>query len=101
MLRSHKSLRYPAFLFSEGRRWSHELWLKKGTGIERSQKAWDNEMRHRYTGSFPCVEEPIVCKKSDRCKGCPFPGHGFLCWGKDDECMRTRLAEIENRRKSE
>ena len=33
--------------------------------------------------------EKPVCDQSDRCVGCPYPGHGFICWGQDGECMRT------------
>ena len=30
-------------------------------------------------------------------RGCPFPGHGFLCRGEDGECMRTRLMKLSEK----
>ena len=26
--------------------------------------------------------------------GCPYPRHGFLCWGADGTCLRTRMNKI-------
>ncbi len=46
--------------------------------------------RRSHTGPHAPLESP-VCSRSPLCNGCPFPGHGFLCWGEDGECMRTRL----------
>ena len=25
--------------------------------------------------------EPVSCHQSERCAGCPYPGHGFICCG--------------------
>lgn len=33
--------------------------------------------------------EPVSCHQSERCAGCPYPGHGFICWHGDGTCMRT------------
>ncbi len=31
----------------------------------------------------------------ERCRGCPYPGHGFICWGCDGEtCLRTEVHRI-------
>ena len=38
--------------------------------------------------------EPLVCRRSERCKGCPHARHGFLCWGADGICLRTRMNKI-------
>ena len=38
--------------------------------------------------------EPPVCRRSERCKGCPHARHGFLCWGADGICLRTRMNKI-------
>ena len=41
--------------------------------------------------------EPLqkpVCHQFPRCEGCPYPGHGFLCWGSETDCMRTRIEKI-------
>lgn len=34
----------------------------------------------------------------ERCRGCPYPGHGFICWGCDGEtCLRTEVRQIMSR----
>ena len=47
-------------------------------------------------------EPPLILTGPfERCEGCPYPGHGFLCWGADGEtCMRTEVARIMERDKS-
>ena len=32
-----------------------------------------------------------MCTAFEKCVGCPYPSHGFVCWGADGECMRTRI----------
>ena len=42
-------------------------------------------------------QEPLpapVCSHSPDCKDCPYPRHGFLCWGADGTCLRTRMNKI-------
>lgn len=42
-------------------------------------------------------QEPLpapVCSRSPECKDCPYPHHGFLCWGADGTCLRTRMNKI-------
>lgn len=34
----------------------------------------------------------------DHCTGCPYPAHGFVCWG-GDKCIRTEMARIMERDK--
>ena len=44
-----------------------------------------------------CSPEPpqkTVCHQFPRCEGCPYPAHGFLCWGEGGECLRTRMEDI-------
>ena len=44
-----------------------------------------------------CSPEPpqkTVCHQFPRCKGCPYPAHGFLCWGGGDDCLRTRMKKL-------
>ena len=36
-------------------------------------------------------EQKPICRKFTRCEGCPYPAHGFLCWGEDGRCLRTIL----------
>ena len=41
---------------------------------------------------------PVLTGPFERCEGCPYSGHGFLCWGADGEtCMRTEAARIMER----
>ncbi len=49
------------------------------------------QMERRHHTGPPEPTKPPVCTQFPLCKGCPFPGHGFLCWGADGECMRTRI----------
>ena len=42
-------------------------------------------------------QEPLpepVCSRSPDCKDCSYPRHGFLCWGADGTCLRTRMNKI-------
>ena len=42
----------------------------------------------------PEPEQKPVCRQFSRCEGCPYPAHGFLCWGREDDCMRTRMQKL-------
>lgn len=42
-------------------------------------------------------EAKTKCSLFDRCEGCPYPKHGFVCWGKDGQCMRTDMEKIKER----
>lgn len=39
-------------------------------------------------------EPPPVCTRSERCQDCPYPHHGFICWSRDESCMRTEVEKI-------
>ena len=57
----------------------------------------------RARASPSCAPEPPqrpVCHRFSRCEGCPYPAHGFLCWGSEEDCMRTRVKKL-NERESE
>ena len=36
-------------------------------------------------------EAKMKCSLFDRCKGCPYPRHGFVCWGRDGQCIVQSL----------
>ncbi|ARP50243.1 MULTISPECIES: hypothetical protein [Eubacteriales] len=36
-------------------------------------------------------------KELSRCKGCPYPGIGFICWNTDGTCIRTDEEEMNRR----
>lgn len=38
-----------------------------------------------------------VGRTAHKCEGCPYPHHGFICWGKDGSCMRTDVEELTER----
>lgn len=51
-----------------------------------------------------CSPEPpqkTVCHQFSRCEGCPYPAHGFLCWGSGEDCMRTRVEKLNIKEKAE
>ena len=35
----------------------------------------------------------------EKCKGCPYPGVGFICWSTDGSCMRTDMDRISKSRR--
>ena len=48
--------------------------------------------------------EKPVCSQSERCKDCPYPAHGFVCWHDEGNCLRTemeKIAEKEKKRRNE
>ena len=38
------------------------------------------------------------CTLFERCKDCPYPRHGFLCWGADGTCLRSRMNELNEKK---
>ena len=61
---------------------------KYGVGINPFKRSYSPEYTKRPT------RERLVCSRTALCKGCPYPGHGFVCWGADGSCIRSRIAEI-------
>ncbi len=48
--------------------------------------------------TVPHEPPPVLEGPFERCVGCPYRGHGFICWGQDGEtCMRTEAARIMER----
>lgn len=45
-------------------------------------------------------QERPICRRSERCKDCPYPGHGFICWQNEEACLRTRMNEINKKENS-
>lgn len=45
--------------------------------------------------------KPHGCTRFVRCKGCPYPGHGFVYWQGEDTCLRTRMNEINGLEENE
>ncbi len=39
--------------------------------------------------------EQVRCRRGPMCDGCPFPGHGFICWSADGSCLRQNYRRKE------
>ena len=56
----------------------------------------------RYAPEKPPVTPELPgCSLFDRCEGCPYPRHGFICWHSDGTCMRTDDEKRNKRRQEE
>jgi len=49
------------------------------------------------TGRIPPDERPHGPFKS--CGNCPYPSHGFICYGSEGDCLRTDMQRIHSRNK--
>lgn len=52
---------------------------------------------HYAPRDAPLPYEKPACTRFERCKGCPYPSHGFICWREDGECMKTDVEKIAKR----
>ena len=43
----------------------------------------------------PDPEPKPVCRDYPQCERCPYPAHGFVCWGDADNCMRKQMDRIQ------
>lgn len=75
---------------------------KKGAAISTTKSPPQKSSIRRYHVTFKpkrsrkprqreIKEQKPVCRKFSRCEGCPYPAHGFQCWGEDGRCLRTML----------
>ena len=49
-------------------------------------------------GTVPREPPPVLTGPFERCEGCPYPGHGFVCWNRSGEkCLRTEVERIMER----
>ncbi len=53
------------------------------------------------TAFVPTPPEPVFCTENERCRGCPYPAHGVICWHRDGTCLRTDMEKIERRQKND
>ena len=83
------------FLFQEVKRTDYDY---DGYELSRDYEfSLRSAPRIRTYGPEYAPQEPEarpICKNSELCCGCPYPGHGFVCWGADGSCIRSRIAEI-------
>lgn len=105
----HQADTAPAFLFSEQKKQVEEVLrvdpknLNSYVGVVNqpppkwsSVKKWLLHINYA-PGYAPEPEEKPVCRQFSRCEGCPYPAHGFLCWGGEDDCMRTRVKKLNEK----
>lgn len=38
-----------------------------------------------------------IPKDTEKCKGCPYPRVGFICWSTDGSCMKTDMERISGK----
>lgn len=36
-------------------------------------------------------------KDTEKCRGCPYPRVGFICWSTDGSCMKTDMEKISSK----
>ena len=53
-----------------------------------------NSDRRRSSAFVQEPPEPVYCRQSERCAGCPYPRHGVVCWHQDGTCLRTDMNKI-------
>ena len=61
-----------------------------------------NGILHSYESECLCPvprkPPPVLTGPFQRGEGCPYPGHGFICWDRSGEkCLRTEVARIMER----
>lgn len=54
--------------------------------MHESRRSVDNR---RSTAFVPMPPEPVFCTENERCRGCPYPAHGIVCWHRGGGCLRT------------
>ena len=53
------------------------------------------------TAFVPEPPEQVFCTENERCRGCPYPAHGIVCWHRGGGCLRTDMEKIERRPKND
>ena len=66
--------------------------------MHESRRSVDNR---RSTAFVPTPPESVFCTENERCRGCPYPAHGVICWHRDGTCLRTDMEKIERRKKND
>jgi hypothetical protein len=49
------------------------------------------------TAAEPPTPGKTVSLRFPRCRGCPYPRHGLVCWTDEENCLRADMDEIERR----
>ena len=93
------NVQVPGFFIFTTRSWNYGS-NKKGTYLKPFLVTRKIKMEYRRYVNPPESEEHNVCTISEKCKGCPFPSTGFICWGSDGECLRTRFEKLQRKEKN-
>ena len=48
----------------------------------------------------PDLPEDPVCAFFEKCRGCPYPSHGFICWRSDGSCIRSEVERLNKRQEA-
>lgn len=43
---------------------------------------------------------PRLCGPFKSCGDCPYASHGFLCYSREGDCMKTDMEKLSRRKKS-
>ena len=74
--------------------------------VFRKESVMENRLyRHKWPFLFAPEHSSVqaespTCTVFARCDGCPYPAHGFICWGGDGDCIRS-ITEKMNKRQEE
>lgn len=59
------------------------------------------KVQEKRTDSAPAPPRQIhtvpLPKDTEKCKGCPYPCVGFICWSTDGSCMKTDMERISGK----
>lgn len=58
---------------------------------KKTQQKQENGEAHAPPGKRYTLPPP---KDTTRCKGCPYPRVGFICWSIDGSCLRTDMGRL-------
>lgn len=64
---------------------------KEAASMDKSKKPQqkqENDDAHAPPGKIYAVPS---LKDTTRCKSCPYPSVGFICWSEDGSCLRTDM----------
>ena len=55
-----------------------------------------HRFRRMHAPDCARVPEPkTMCSLFNRCEGCPYPSHGFICWSGNGKCMREFMKKLD------
>ena len=61
----------------------------------RSPACYDTENPPTFAASLDAKPKGPFAS----CGDCPYPSHGFVCHGKEGDCLRTDMQKINQRRR--